>query len=171
MSLRSAAAAFAAVFACTFALPAGAQQAAGVFGQGRTHFFITGGAGSAFDNSYFVLGAGLTYYPIDGLGLGLSYESWTGSDPHISKITPSVQYVFYQVRPVKPYVGAFWRRTSIEGLRDLDSIGARAGVYFAAGRNTFIGIGAVYESYQDCTTSVYRKCESTYPEVSFTFAF
>lgn len=59
-----------------------------MFGQGRTHFFITGGAGSAFDNSYFVLGAGLTYYPIDGLGLGLSYESWTGSDPHISKITP-----------------------------------------------------------------------------------
>lgn len=82
-----------------------------------------------------------------------------------------MQYVFYQVRTVKPYVGGFWRRTSIEGLRDLDSIGARAGVYFAAGRNTFIGIGGVYESYQDCTASVYRKCESTYPEVSFTFAF
>ena len=34
-----------------------------------------------------------------------------------------------------------------------------------------IGIGAVYESYLDCTNSVYRKCDSTYAEVSLTFAF
>jgi hypothetical protein len=86
------------------------------------------------------------------------------------KITPSVQYVFHQV-PLKPYVGAFYRRTSIDGLPDLDSAGARAGIYFQAGRNAYFGVGAVYESYLDCSTTVYRSCESTYGEATFTFAF
>ena len=160
-----------AILACAFALPAAAQQAAGVFGQGRTHLFITGGAGYAFDETYLVLGAGLTYYAIDGLGLGLSFETWTGADPHVTKITPSVQYVFYRMGAAKPYLGGFYRRTSIEDRKDLDSVGARAGIYFQAGRNAYFGVGGVYESYLDCETSVYRKCESTYPEVSFTFAF
>jgi hypothetical protein len=160
-----------AVAACAFAPPAAAQQAAGVFGKGRTHLFVTGGTGYAFDESYFVLGAGLTYYVIDGLALGLSFESWTGSDPRITKLTPSLQYVFYQLGAVKPYLGGFYRRTYIDGLPDLDSLGARAGIYIQAGRSAYLGIGGVYESYQDCTSSVYRKCESTYPEVSFTIAF
>lgn len=161
----------AAALACSVAPSAVAQQAAGSFGQGRTHIFITGGTGYAFDESYFVLGAGVSYYLFDGLGLGLSYESWSGSDPGITKVTPSVQYVFYQTGALKPYVGGFYRRTEIDGLPSLDSVGARVGAYFRAGSNTYIGFGAVYESYQDCTPSVYRKCESTYPELSFTVAF
>jgi hypothetical protein len=103
--------------------------------------------------------------------VGLFFESWTGSDPKLTKITPSVQYVFYQVQPVKPYVGAFYRRTSIEGRRDLDSVGGRAGAYLQAGRNAYLGLGAVYESYLDCNTSTYRKCDSTYAEITLTFAF
>jgi hypothetical protein len=50
-------------------------------------------------------------------------------------------------------------------------VGARAGVYLKAGRNAYIGIGAVYESYIDCNSSVYRSCNDTYPELSFTIAF
>ena len=105
------------------------------------------------------------------LNVGLSYESWTGADPKITKITPSVQYVFYQVQAVKPYVGAFYRRTSIDGLPDLDSIGGRAGAYFQLGRNAYLGLGGVYESYLDCNSGTYRKCSSTYGEASLTFAF
>ena len=55
--------------------------------------------------------------------------------------------------------------------RQAGSAGARAGVYVEAGRNLYIGIGAAYESYFDCKNSIYRKCDSTYAEVSFTFAF
>ena len=51
------------------------------------------------------------------------------------KITPSVQYVFYQVPHVSPYIGAFYRRTYIDNLSDLNSAGGRAGVYIAAGQN------------------------------------
>lgn len=161
----------AAIAACVFSLPAHAQQVAGVFGKGRTHFVVTAGSGSAFDENYLVLGVGVSYYLFDGFSAGLAYESWTGSDPNMSKITPSVQYVFYQVQTIKPYVGAFYRRTNIDNLPNLDSAGARAGVYVEAGRNLYIGIGAAYESYFDCKNSIYRKCDSTYAEATFTFAF
>jgi len=156
---------------CALSFPAAAQQVAGVFGKGRTHLVVTAGTGYAFDESYFVLGLGATYYLLDGLGVGLLFESWSGSDPGMTKITPSVQYVFHRVQVVKPYVGAFYRRTDVDGLPDLDSVGARAGAYLQAGRNAFIGLGAVYESYLDCEKSVYRSCDSTYGELSFTLAF
>ncbi|HEY7742871.1 MAG TPA: hypothetical protein VIA19_07480 [Burkholderiales bacterium] len=161
----------AAVAALAFTQPAAAQQVAGTFGKGRTHFFITGGSGYAFDESYFVLGLGVSYYLIDGLSAGLAYESWSGSDPGMYKITPSLTYVFYQVDRVKPYVGGFYRRTNVDGLPDIDSAGARGGVLLQAGRNVHFGFGVVYESYLDCSTAVYRKCDSTYPELSFTIAF
>ena len=148
-----------------------AADVAGVFGQGRTHFVVSGGTGYAFNQTYFVLGLGATYYVINGLNVGLFAESWTGADPHLTKVTPSVQYVFYQVPKVKPYVGAFYRRTYVSGDSDFNSVGGRAGAYFAAGRNAYIGLGAVYESYLDCNKSVVKSCSDTYPEISFTVAF
>jgi opacity protein-like surface antigen len=159
--------------ACAFAAPAMAQSVgvAGGFSKGKTHLVATAGTGYAFDESYLVLGVGASYYFIDGLNAGLAVEFWTGSDPRLTKITPSVQYVFYQVQTVKPYVGAFFRRTKIEGRDDLDSVGGRAGAYIQAGRNAYLGLGAVYESYLDCNASTYRKCDSTYAEISLTFAF
>jgi hypothetical protein len=159
--------------ACAFAAQATAQSVgvAGGFSKGKTHLVATAGTGYAFDESYLVLGLGASYYLFDGFNVGLFYESWTGSNPKLTKITPSVQYVFYQVQHVKPYVGAFYRRTSISGLDDLDSAGGRAGAYLQVGRNAYLGLGAVYESYIDCNTATYRKCNSTYGEASLTFAF
>ena len=144
---------------------------AGAFSQGRTHFVVSGGTGYAFNETYFVLGLGVSYYVIDGLNVGLTVESWSGSDPRLVKVTPSAQYVFHRVPVLKPYVGGFYRRTYVEGRSDLDSFGGRAGAYLEAGRNAYLGVGAVYESYVDCSNSVYRSCSSTYPEVSFTVAF
>ncbi len=148
-----------------------AADVAGVFSKGRTHLAVVVGNGYAFNDNYLVLGAGVNYYVTDGLNVGLNVEAWTGGDPTIYKITPSVQYVFYQVPKISPYVGAFYRHTYIDGLPDLNSTGARAGVYLAAGRNAFIGVGAVYENYLDCSKSIYNECTETYPEISFTFSF
>ena len=153
------------------AATATAAEVAGLFGRGNVGFILSGGTGYAFDESYLVLGLGASYYLLDGLNVGLFVESWSGSDPGMTKITPSVQYVFHRVRTVKPYVGGFYRRTDIEGLPDLDSVGARAGAYLEAGRNAYIGFGAVYESYLDCSKTTYRSCDSAYTELSFTFAF
>lgn len=144
---------------------------AGAFSQGRMHFVATAGSGSAFDEDYVVFGLGASYYLLDGLGVGLHYEFWSGGDPDITKITGSLQYVFHRMQTVKPYVGGFYRRTDVDGLSDLDSVGARAGVYLRGGRNAHIGLGVVYESYLDCNETLYRSCDSTYAEVTFTLAF
>ena len=162
-----------AIAACALAGPVAAQSVSvgSAFSKGRTHLSLNAGNGYAFDETYLVLGVGVSYYVIDGLNVGLNYEWWTGSDPEMSKITPSVQYVFHRMQRIKPYVGGFYRRTNIDGLPDLDSVGARAGAYFQAGRNAFLAVGAVYESYLDCSSTVYRKCDSTYVEVGVTFAF
>jgi hypothetical protein len=151
--------------------PTMAADAASAFGKGRTQLFFTAGNGYAFNDSYLVLGLGVSHYVADGLNVGLAIESWSGSDPGIVKITPSMQYVFYQSTALTPYVGGFYRRTKINGLPDLDSVGGRAGVYLSAGRNAHLGIGAVYESYLDCNKNLYRSCDETYPEVIFTVAF
>lgn len=145
--------------------------AAGAFSRGRMHFVVTAGSGSAFDESYLVLGIGASYYLVDGLSVGAHYESWTGADPDLSKFTGSLQYVFHQMQAVKPYLGGFYRRTNVGGLPDLDSVGGRAGVYIGAGRNAYLGLGVVYESYLDCNETVYRSCDGTYGEVTFTIAF
>jgi opacity protein-like surface antigen len=160
-----------AVLAAVTAAPVTAADVAGVFSRGHTFFSVVGGSGSAFNDSYLVLGVGASYYLADGLSIGLSAESWTGGDPGITKLTPSIQYVFYQVPRVSPYVGAFYRRTYIDNLPDLDSVGGRAGVYFAAGHNVYFGAGFVYENYLDCNETTYHDCSDTYPEFSLTFAF
>lgn len=141
------------------------------FSQGHSRFSIVGGNGYAFNDSYFVLGVGAGYYVANGLNLGLDVEWWTGGDPGIVKVSPSVQYVFYKVPRVAPYVGAFYRRNYIQDIEDLSSAGGRAGVYISAGRNTHVGLGMVYESYFDCSDSTYVSCSETYPEISFIVAF
>src|SRR6267378_3428406 len=108
--------------------PAAAADVGAAFSRGSTQVGVTGGTGYAFDQSYFVLGVGVGYYLFDGLSIGLSLESWTGSDPKMLKVTPSVQYVFRQVPVVKPYVGVFYRRAYVDGLPDIDSVGGRAGL-------------------------------------------
>jgi opacity protein-like surface antigen len=160
-----------AVLAMAAGAPAAAADVAGVFSRGRTHVAVVGGTGYAFDDSYLVLGVGASYYLADGLNVGLYAESWTSGDPGMYKLTPSVQYVFYQVPRVSPYVGVFFRRTYIDNLPNLDSAGGRAGVYFAAGRNLYLSAGLVYESYLDCDKTTYKSCSDSYPEFGITFAF
>jgi hypothetical protein len=150
---------------------ADAAEVGASFSQGQSRFSIVGGNGYAFNESYFVLGVGAAYYLVNGLNVGLDLEWWTGGDPGITKVSPSLQYVFYQVPQVAPYVGGFYRRSYLEGLEDLSSAGGRAGVYISAGRNTHVGLGMVYESYFDCEESTYVSCSETYPEISFTVAF
>jgi len=153
------------------AFPASASDGAGMFGQGRTNLSLVAGNGYAFDNSYLVIGASGTYYVLDGLGVGLSLENWSGADPGITKYSPFVQYVIYQASVVQPYLGVFYRHSSISGQPSVDSVGGRAGFYFASGSNVYIGVGMVYESYTDCSNAVYSSCSSTYPEITLAFGF
>ena len=171
MNKKTAAIAVAIGMAFTSAAPVSAAGVSGAFSKGRTHFSLTAGNGYAFDENYLVLGVGASYYLIDGLNVGLYVESWSGAEPAIYKVTPSVQYVFYQIPRLAPYIGGFYRHSYIENSQDLNSVGGRAGVYISAGSNTYIGVGAVYESYRDCNQTTFTSCSDAYPEVSITIAF
>ena len=153
------------------ALQVHAAGIAGMFGQGRTQFSLMGGNGYAFDKNYFILGASVSYYLLDGLGVGMSVEKWSGNDPGITKYAPFAQYVFYQTSPVQPYVGGFYRHTVVDGLPDINSVGERAGINIASGSNAYFSLGFVQEVYLNCQNTVYRKCRETYPELGFAFGF
>ncbi len=141
------------------------------FGGGSMRLSVLVGNGYAFDESYLIVGVGFGYFLANGFELGLDFENWSGSSPHITKLSPSVRYVIPTDGPVRPYVGAFYRRTMIENFDDLNSAGGRAGIYLVSGQGSYFGAGAVYEKYLSCNESVYRSCSDTYPEIIFAIAF
>ncbi len=144
--------------------------AAGAFDKGTLHTTIIGGNGEAFEDNYFILGVGLGYYVLDGLEIGLDYETWLDGDADIQKVSPSIRYVWDMDAALKPYVGAFYRRTYIEEFDDRDSYGYRAGLYMPAGRSLYIGVGLVYDTLRNCDESIYLSCSDTYTEIVFSFS-
>ncbi len=151
--------------------PAPAQSKRDAFSSGTTRLSVIVGNGYAFDNSYVLIGVGAAYFIANGLDLGLDFEYWTGSNPGITKVSPRLDYVFNTRSALRPYAGVFYRRTMIEGLNDLNSIGGRAGLYLMSGKGVYVGADVVYESYLSCDSATYSSCSDTYPEVTVAFSF
>jgi len=143
---------------------------AGPFDKGSVRLGVVFGSGSAFNDTYTIFGLGVGYYVLDGLELGLDYQNWSGGTPGIQQLTPGIQYVIRNKSFIQPYVGAFYRRTYIDGLDDTDAYGYRLGVYAVTGPNVFIGLGAVHSIYRDCNETVFVSCSDTYPEVTIGFS-
>jgi len=139
------------------------------FSKGSTSIGIVAGSGSAFRDDYIILGVGIGYYVVNGLELGIDVQHWFSGDPGITKVSPQIRYVFNQPKTIKPYVGAFYRRTFIDNLDDVNSFGYRAGAYFSSKSGVYIGGGMVYERYQDC--SQFTDCSNTYPEILLSVSF
>jgi len=144
------------------------------FSKGSTSVGFILGSGSAFNDNYYILGASVGYYVSRGLELGVDAQRWFSGEPSITKISPQIRYVFTQAKAIKPYVGAFYRRTyfgDISGISidDQDSYGYRAGAYFSSNNRVYIGGGIVYEQYKNCDAFV--DCSTTYPEILFTISF
>jgi hypothetical protein len=149
--------------------PPKAPAKAGVFSQGRKRGGIYGGAGSTLGNTYFILGAGLGFFVLDGLEVGADVEGWLFQSPTIWKISPQVRYTVWQLGALKPYVGAFYRWTWIndDAYDTVNSYGGRAGLIYAKGRG-FAGVGVVYERFED---SFSGDSDVWYPEISFSVFF
>jgi len=146
-------------------------HAQNAFQQGSKRVSVIVGAGSSFDEDYLILGAGIGYYLIDGLEIGLNWQTWLGGDPSINQLTPEITYVVQTKSGFSPYIGALYRKTFIEDLDDLSAYGGRAGVYLPAGEGYYLGVGAVYLKYSGCSESVYQDCSTIYPEFSFSIPF
>jgi hypothetical protein len=146
-------------------------HAAEPFNRGNVSGSLFVGSGSALGETYTTLGVGLGYMVSDGLMAGISGEAWFGNDPNIYKITPEVRYTFFEVKPVKPYVGAFVSRIFYDGLEDRNSYGVRGGIYFPFSSNAAANVGLVYERISNCNESTYRDCSQTYPEAGVLVSF
>lgn len=142
------------------------------FAQGRMGISIYFGGGQTSTDSYYTAGAGFSYYLVNGLWLGLSGETRQGIDPTLYKASPEIGYVFPLRGPVRPYVGAFYRRVWVENYEDYDTYGGRAGVNVRMGQGAWFRIGGVYESLRNCAnTPVNLPCSDSYGELGVLFSF
>ena len=158
----------------TLAATAGTGGVSTAFSKNSTSVGVVVGSGSAFDDDYIILGIGAGYYVTEGLELGIDLQRWFSGEPTITKVSPQIRYVFTQSKTIKPYVGAFYRRTYFDDfngidLDDQDSFGYRAGAYFSTNNRVYIGAGVVYEEFKDC--SRLTDCSTTSPEILFTVSF
>jgi hypothetical protein len=159
-----------------FLLPIIAQAApdagsSSPFRQGSGRLSFSFGGATAFNRDYSIFGIGGGYYVTDGIEVGLDMESWSGNSPGIEQISPQIRVVLDPDGSIKPYVGAFYLRTHIEGYRDADTVGARAGAYFLTGRNAYFGAGLAQDIHLNCDRTVYSSCAETYPELLFAVTF
>jgi hypothetical protein len=144
---------------------------AGPFQQGSMRMSLIVGNGTAFDQDYTVIGLGAGYYAVDGLEVGLDAEEWSGNTPRIYRVNPQVRYVLPFEGAARPYLGAFYRRTIIEGYRDNNALGMRAGVFLFSGSRTYFGFGLAADEYLNCDRNVYSSCTEVYPELQFAVMF
>jgi hypothetical protein len=170
-----------------FALPAHADDAAPEpppappapprrtpFDQGRFGLSLGGGTQTALGEHYYVIGAGVSYYVLDGVGVSLSGLAELGADPFIGKLTPELRYVaqpLVGVWPVIPYIGGFYNHWFITGAYDdVDTIGGRAGLLYLSG-SLILGLGVAYEhTVSACTTTPTMDCDQVYPDFTISFA-
>lgn len=147
-----------------------ATATSGPFDQGKTQFSLMVGAGTAFNQSYTVIGAGIDYFVMDGLQLGVDAQVWSGGDRSIKKISPQARYVLDFGSPIQPYVGVFYRKTYIDNFEDLESVGGRAGVYLQSNGSYTVSAGYVFESYKNCNNTSFSDCTDSYPEVTLSIS-
>ena len=151
--------------------PAAERRGPDHFREGSLRFTVLAGSGSAFDETYTVIGAGFGYYVLDGLEAGLEYEAWTGGERRIGRLSPQLTYVFPHNGVARPYAGIFYRRTFIDQYEDTNDAGVRAGALFLYGRRAYLGIGAVAGRHLSCDRTVYDACSEVYPELLIAVLF
>jgi hypothetical protein len=141
------------------------------FSEGSARVSLSLGGATAFNHDYTIVGIGGAYFVADGLEVGLDAEAWSGNSPRIEQVSPQLRFVLNVGGSFKPYVGTFYRRTHIERYRDLDTVGARAGVYYQTGRNAYFGAGIIQDFHMNCDRTVYASCAETYPELLIAIMF
>lgn len=140
------------------------------FDQGRFGFSAGAGSQTAFGQRYFGIGAGASYFVLDGVAVDLGGEFQWGDGPNIARLTPELRYVAQPLVgrwPVIPYIAAFYSHWFIgQAIQDQDAIGTRGGLLYVSG-SIILGLGVAYEHIvSDCT----QNCSSVYPDLTIAIA-
>ncbi|MBV71316.1 MAG: hypothetical protein CMH52_08195 [Myxococcales bacterium] len=128
-----------------------------------------GGGGSSLG---FGLSGTVGYYVLDGVEASFGLGYWSLDDTSLVQVTPGLRYVI-DADSFRPYLGTFYRRWFFTNdiYEDTESVGARAGTFFYAGRRTMLGLGVVGEKILDCPFANDDDCTSIYPEFSLALSF
>jgi hypothetical protein len=158
------------IAALALALAAPAHGDPTPFDQSRISVSVRVGEQTAYGFNHFSLGAGIGYYVLDGLEVGLAALHQFGDGPSINEVTPSVSYVAQPLVgrwAVIPYVGGFFNHWFLgDANADINTVGGRAGLLRLSGRMVF-GLGIAYEH----TLSTCTDCDFFYPDISVGVAF
>ena len=151
----------------------GGPDITALFQRGRVELLAGGGYGETNSRSYLILELGGGYFIRDGLSAGVNSEAWLGSRPQIYDASPYFRYVFIDSKwRYKPYVGAFYRRTSYaSGSSPVDSAGTRAGFVFPLSNRAYLTAGLAYERDFQAATNVTSSRDFIYPELGLQFSF
>ncbi len=142
------------------------------FDQGRFGVSLGAGTQNAFDSDYVVIGAGIGYFVLDGveIGVALQHDFPENDGPSINLVSPSLRYVARPLVgkfPLIPYVGVFYDHYFVGGFPDVDGVGASVGFLYLTGRAIF-GLGiAVEKTVSTCDGD----CTSVYPDITIGFSF
>ena len=123
---------------------------------------------SFLDNDYDVAGLNINYFVFDGLGIGVEYENWMNEEPRIEKIGLSTTYFIPISEPIRPYIGAVYRRVFIDSTYDGNVYGYRAGFSFSS-EQASISLGWSEEKLSSCSSP--DKCTSGFAEVLISISF
>jgi hypothetical protein len=138
----------------------------------RGRFGLSAGAGttSAFGQRYFAIGAGASYFVLDGVGIGLGAQVQWGDGPTITRTTPELRYVAQPLVgrwPVIPYVAVFYTHWFIgDAFADVDAVGTRGGLLYVSG-SIVLGLGVAYEHL---VSECMMDCSSVYPDITISIA-
>ncbi len=146
--------------------PPSPKRDAGPFSKGSIGLTVLAGSASIGDKWWMIIGAGVGYFVVDGLEVGVEGQAWIFDEPVVGTVTPQVRYILHMVPVLKPYVGTFYRRYIIgDDINDFSSIGARAGAILVPGKSrTYIGLGAIYEHVLD--DQAFLSSDEWYPEIT-----
>ena len=140
------------------------------FDQGRFGLSAGGGTTSAFGVRYFAIGAGASYFVLDGVAVGLGTQVQWGEGPTIFRTTPELRYVAQPLVgrfPLIPYVAGFYTHWFIgDRVDDVDAVGTRGGLLYVSG-SVILGLGVAYEHLvSDCVMD----CSAVYPDITVSIA-
>lgn len=139
------------------------------FQQGKMRGGVGLGASGGVGNVTVAASAGLGYFIVDNVELGLDGTAWLLSDPFMAQFGPQVRYVMSTQGQWKPYAGVFGRRWFFSGVRDdVDTVGFRIGAFRVGGGGPFMNVGLAHERTVSACT---QDCSDTYPEVGVSMSF